>query len=110
MEAALSVHTAAIVADTTIGHTLIQISTLCPGRSGLESSRTLTDVRPRGVHTLSMCTRASLTFIIIDALSPCIQLEAHVALTAVTNARHRDAPAIQAEVAEGLTHVGDILG
>lgn len=94
MEAALSVHTAAVVADTTVSHTLIQIwqrqtesivntnillecvctcvracvcvtSALRPGCSGLESSRTLTDVRPRRVHTFPMCTRASLTFVLI---------------------------------------------
>lgn len=40
-------------------------SALCPGCSSLESSRTLTDVRPFGVHTFSMCTRVSLTFISI---------------------------------------------
>lgn len=115
-------------------------SALCPGCSSLESSRTLTDVRPWGVHTFSMCTRVSLAFIIVwrtkklinlvhlhvphsalqsrsslcqkltDALSSSIQPEAHVALTAITDARHGDTPAIQAEVAVGLAHVGDILG
>lgn len=44
-----------------------------------------------------------------QALSSSIQLEAHVALTTISNARHGDAPAIQAEVTEGLTHVGDVL-
>lgn len=157
VEAAFSVYTAAIVADATIGHTLIQIcqrqtdckqvqglqvwgcegvsvrvwvgvgvcmwvggcgcetSTLCPGCSALESSRTLTDVRPRGVHTLSMCTWISFTFIIIwkankrgsdtsiglmslklsahkkrktqltKALSSSIQPESHVALAAISD-------------------------
>lgn len=110
MEAALCVYTAAVVADTTIGNALIQISALRPGCSSLESNRTLTDIRAGGVHTVSMCTRVSLTFIIINALSPCIQLEAHVALTAITNTRHGNTPAIQAEVTVGLAHVGDILG
>lgn len=109
VEAALSVDTAAIVADTTIGHTLIQISALCPGCCRLESSRTLTEVRPRRVHTFSVCTWVSVTFIIINALSPYIQPEPHVALTAISNARHWDAPAIQAQVAVGLAHIGDIL-
>lgn len=109
MEAAHSVHTAAVIADATVSNTLIQISALCPGCSSLESSRTLTDVRPWGVHTLSVCTWASLTFVIIQALSSSIQPEAHVALTTISNARHGDAPAIQAEVTEGLTHVGDVL-
>lgn len=110
MEASFSVHTAAVVADTTVGNTLIQISALCPGCSSLESRRTLTDVRPRGVHTFSMCTRVSLTFIIIDAFSSSVQLEAHVALTAVSNPRHGDTSAVQAEVAVGLAHVGDVPG
>lgn len=110
VEAALGVHTAAVVADTTVGHTLIQISALCPGCSRLKSRRTLTDVRPRGVHTFSVCTWVSLTFIIINALSSSIQPEAHVALTAISNARHGDTSAIQAEVAVGLAHVGDVLG
>lgn len=45
-----------------------------------------------------------------DALSPSIQPVPHVALAAISDARHGDAPAIQAEVAVGLAHVGNILG
>lgn len=45
-----------------------------------------------------------------NALSSSIQPEAHVALTPITNTGHGNTPAIQAEVAVGLAHVGDILG
>lgn len=45
-----------------------------------------------------------------EALSSVIQLEAHVALTAVPDARHGDTPAVLAEGAVGLAHVGDVLG
>lgn len=111
MEAALGVYTAAIVADSTIRHTLIQVSALRPGCGGLESGGTLTDVRARGVHTLSVFTWAPLTFIRIDAFFPAVQPESHVALAAVPNTpRCGDAPAVQAEVAVGLAHVGDVLG
>lgn len=40
-------------------------STLCSSCSWLESSRTLTDVRPRCVQTFSMCTWLFVTFIIV---------------------------------------------
>lgn len=111
MEAPLGVDTAAVVADPPVGHTLIQVSALCPGCGGLESSGTLADVRPRGVHTLPVFAWTFLAFIGVNALPSSVQLEAHVALTAITHApRHGDAPAIQAEVAVGLAHVGDILG
>lgn len=109
VETTLSVNAAAVVADTTICHTFIQISALGPGRRGLESSRTLADVRAWVVDTFSMSTWVSVTLIIIDALPPAVHLEAHVALTAVSDAGHRDAPAVQTQVAIGLAHVGDVL-
>ena len=40
-------------------------STLCSSCSWLESSRTLTDVRPWCVHTFSVCTWLFVTFVIV---------------------------------------------
>lgn len=43
-----------------------------------------------------------------DTLSSYIQLEAHVALTAIVIPRQGDTSAIQAEVTDRQAHVGDI--
>lgn len=110
VEAALGVDTAAVVADTTICHALIQISALGPGCSRLKPSGALTDIRARRVDTFSMSARVPLTFISIDALSSSIQVVAHVALAAVADAGQGDTPAVQTQVAKGLAHVCDVLG
>lgn len=105
MEAALSVNTAAIVADTPIGNTLIEISAFCPCGCSLEASRTLTEVGTSSVDTVPIDTRALLTLVIIYALSASVQSEAHVALTAVAPWGW-DAPPVQTQVTEHLAHVG----
>lgn len=69
VEAPLSVHTPSVVTDTTVCHTLIQVSALGPGSSRLEASRTLAEVGSSRVHTLSVHTRVPRTLIIIDTLS-----------------------------------------
>lgn len=110
VEAPLSVHTAPVVTDSTVGHTLVQISALGPGGRGLKASGTLTDVGAGRVHTFSVHTGVSLALIVIDALSSTVQPEAHVTLTPVAEgAGHWDAPAVQTQVPVGLAHVGDVL-
>ena len=44
------------------------------------------------------------------AHSSAVQSEAHVALAAVSDPHRGDTPPVQAQVAEGLADVGDVLG